>query len=554
MNDNAISVILPVYNGEAYIEEAIDSILNQTFTNFELIIIDDSSTDRTSEKILGYNDCRIVYKHNRSNLGNYYARNIGIQLAKGKYVAVMDADDVANPERLQKEYYYLEEHLDTLAVGSAVIINNGYRTIKLLNKFEEILVALLENNCFVHSSLLIRIDVIRELKGYNTQYEYAADYDLICRMALLGKIENLPDILMMYRVHEKQISQQFVEKQQGYANEIRREYQLSFIRKYVISETQNADHYTVSMTKMGMVICLHIYSVYTGCSTYKKRADSILEEIINQVETLGFYNSNNHLCSFCCGILYLLRNNLVEGCEEEVLEDIEKQLNVFYTNQNSIQIDNQNIAGWIHYLRIRVKYDKSSESVWITNVYLLNYLIDIIEKTRPDANQEEKVVVQKEILNIERTVYEKQKEIIRLSAENKEMIGIITQFKLLESNCNKYKLEKDDYRFIEAYHLFSSLANYPHKSICHTSTEWELLFTWTNLTNREFHTRLSQEYPTLKKCDLQICCLLKLGFSNEEIRSIFDIQQGTLYTDKTHAKHRLGINEDVKIETWLSKY
>ena len=116
-----ISVILPAYNAERFLEEAIDSILAQTYKNFELIVLNDGSTDRTEEIILSYNDPRIRYIKNESNLKLIKTLNKGIALARGKYIARMDADDISLPTRFEKEIEFMEIHPDIGVCSSKVI-------------------------------------------------------------------------------------------------------------------------------------------------------------------------------------------------------------------------------------------------------------------------------------------------------------------------------------------------------------------------------------------------------------------------------------------------
>ena len=120
-----ISVVMPVYNSDCYLHKSIDSILDQTFVDFEFIIINDGSDDNSENIILSYKDERIIYLKNEYNVGNYLARNIGLKMAKGKYVAIMDADDIAFPNRLARQFMYLEEHKDVKAVGSWFIFENN---------------------------------------------------------------------------------------------------------------------------------------------------------------------------------------------------------------------------------------------------------------------------------------------------------------------------------------------------------------------------------------------------------------------------------------------
>lgn len=131
----------------------------------------------------------------------------------------MDADDRALPERLLIQYHYMEQHTDVLACGSLFYVH-GFMVSKPLN-YEDIRTALLQNNCILHPSLFIRTEVMRNIGGYNEKYCYSSDYDLVCRISLAGKIVNLPDILMVYRMHKGQISQKHVDKQKSYADNIR---------------------------------------------------------------------------------------------------------------------------------------------------------------------------------------------------------------------------------------------------------------------------------------------------------------------------------------------
>ncbi len=112
MKPPLVSVVMPTYNAGKYVEEAISSILGQTFSDFEFIIVDDGSTDRTPEILRTYTDPRIQLLFNEKNEGNYPARNRGCRLARGKYIAVMDGDDVAMPERLEKQVKFMEENPD----------------------------------------------------------------------------------------------------------------------------------------------------------------------------------------------------------------------------------------------------------------------------------------------------------------------------------------------------------------------------------------------------------------------------------------------------------
>ena len=133
-----VSVVMPAYNVELYVEEAVRSILNQTFCDFEFIIVDDGSTDRTPEILRSFTDPRIRLLFNEKNEGNYPARNRGCRLARGKYIAVMDADDVALPERLEKQVRFMEGNPDVLACGTAYRLMDRNKIIVQPVKWTEI--------------------------------------------------------------------------------------------------------------------------------------------------------------------------------------------------------------------------------------------------------------------------------------------------------------------------------------------------------------------------------------------------------------------------------
>lgn len=220
----AISVVMPVYNSDEFLAESIESILNQNFTCFEFIIIDDASTDNSWQTINSYaeNDTRIRCFRNTTNQGCYPSRNRGILLAKANYIAVMDSDDVAFPERLYEQYSFLETHKTTLAVGTDFyFMEHEEQKAYLPISYEEIVLSLLNNNAILHSSLLIRKEILIKIGYYDEKYMFASDYDLLCKIALNGRIENIPKVLMRYRWHKNQISQKNQKLQKEYGEIIR---------------------------------------------------------------------------------------------------------------------------------------------------------------------------------------------------------------------------------------------------------------------------------------------------------------------------------------------
>lgn len=199
-----VSILLPVYNGAPYLEDAIQSILSQTYSNFECIIIDDGSTDESSSIIEKIRDPRIrVY--NQANQGLAATLNRAIELAKGEYLARQDQDDISLPERFEKQIAFLESHPDYGMVGTWASIWEGNKeterkhmhpTETLILKFE-----LLFNNPFVHSSMMIRRSVFKKVGLYSTDKsrQPPEDYELWSRIAREYKIANIPELLHIYR-------------------------------------------------------------------------------------------------------------------------------------------------------------------------------------------------------------------------------------------------------------------------------------------------------------------------------------------------------------------
>jgi glycosyltransferase involved in cell wall biosynthesis len=202
-----ISVVLPAYNVERYIAEAIESILKQTFSNFELIIIDDGSTDRTSNIISSFTDKRIIVKKFQSNKGCNIARNMGIAHAKGRYICVMDSDDIAIDTRIEKQFNFMEEHSEYGICGSYTRIHSSSETLTPPTDYEEIKVWLLSNIVFKHPTIFIRKAQLDKYKlQYDPDFRYASDYDLLVKSSKFFPITNISEYLLIHRIHPKQIS------------------------------------------------------------------------------------------------------------------------------------------------------------------------------------------------------------------------------------------------------------------------------------------------------------------------------------------------------------
>ncbi len=204
-----ISIILPVYNGEKYLEKAIDSIIYQSYKNWELIIINDGSTDKTEQIIYKYANNRIKYHKNKTNLGLIATLNKAIDLCTGEYIARMDADDISDNKRLKKQVDFLDNHPDVSLCGTNATLIDGDENKKgnIINfsSNDYLQINLLFTVPFVHPSVMIRSSLLKELK-YREEYKHIEDFDLWCRIAVKSKLHNLPQKLLKYRWHTANIS------------------------------------------------------------------------------------------------------------------------------------------------------------------------------------------------------------------------------------------------------------------------------------------------------------------------------------------------------------
>ena len=207
-----ISVVMPVYNTcPSILKEAVDSILNQSFRDFEFIIIDDGSTDDTRNYLNNLMDERIWIIWNRRNLGITKSLNIGLRAARGTYIARMDSDDISIPDRLEKQYVYMESHPDVILSGSKVEVFGDGHGISGGNRrrenMEDYRIELLFSNPGpYHSTAFIRREVfLKNHIQYDEKLFYAQDYGLYAVIAWLGRIVILDDVLLKYRIHRGQI-------------------------------------------------------------------------------------------------------------------------------------------------------------------------------------------------------------------------------------------------------------------------------------------------------------------------------------------------------------
>jgi len=198
-----LSIILPVYNGGTTLSKAIDSVLNQSYKNFELLVINDGSQDNTEEVLKLYSDSRIVHIKNESNLGLIKTLNKGVAISKGDFIARIDSDDTwIDMEKISKQITFLEENKDYVLIGTQAIFRNNSKTYKTHYPltYREIKKSILSKNPFLHSSVIFRKNILSRDPYQEGDY-LVEDYSLWLRLGLLGKFANLSDYSLEYFVN-----------------------------------------------------------------------------------------------------------------------------------------------------------------------------------------------------------------------------------------------------------------------------------------------------------------------------------------------------------------
>lgn len=216
MNTLPLSVIMPVYNGEKYLEEAINSVLNQTFNDYELLIIDDGSTDHSVEIIKKFKDYRIRLIKNKGNQGIAYTRNVGLKEAKGEYLAWMDCDDLIEPDRFEIQINYLRKNKEVGICGTA-LTRFGEGKPRISREYPDsnmIKAALLFYPAIRPATAMYRMKMIKEANlTYDLRLAVAEDYDFYFEASFHFQIINLDQVLYHYRSSESSIMKIYSERQ-----------------------------------------------------------------------------------------------------------------------------------------------------------------------------------------------------------------------------------------------------------------------------------------------------------------------------------------------------
>ena len=240
-----ISVIMPVYNASPFLREAIDSIIAQTYENWELILLNDASTDDSLQIAKSYTDGRIRIFDSAVNKGLVYQLNRGIIEAKGKYIARLDADDVAVPQRLQIQYRCLEENSEIGLLGGVAEVLGTDKYIRHGYEHDDLIIEMLCHNPFVHSTVMFRKELFKLVTGgFSEEFKHAEDYQMCQVLAQHTKMKNMKEVLVKYRIHEQQVSLVHERQMNETANKVRNGY-ISSIYKIDIAPQEVNSHLAI---------------------------------------------------------------------------------------------------------------------------------------------------------------------------------------------------------------------------------------------------------------------------------------------------------------------
>ena len=220
-----VTVLMPVYNGEAFLRQAMESVLRQTFADFELLVIDDGSSDSTVDIVTSYPDLRIRLVQNGKNLGLIETLNRGIELARGEYILRMDCDDVCLPERLQRQMDFLERNpgVGVCGVWYLEFGGKGHKTTCCAPDHDSIRCGTLFNPVVGHPTVLLRRSMLLEHGlRYDPAFLHAEDYQLWVRAINDCRFANIPEVLLEYRVHPGQVTSRCAIQQMESSGKVRR--------------------------------------------------------------------------------------------------------------------------------------------------------------------------------------------------------------------------------------------------------------------------------------------------------------------------------------------
>lgn len=309
---------MPVYNCRSYIQEAVNSILHQTFRDFEFIIIDDNSTDGTLNYLESLTDKRIILIKKPQNSGYTISLNMGLKISRGAYITRMDGDDISVPHRFQRQWEFMEAKPNVILCGSGYqVINSSKRWTPPVTTHNDILVALLETCPFAHPTVIFRSNIIKENNiTYNHLYEPAEDYKMWTVLQKYGELANIEQVLLHYREHLHQTTVTRSDEQKKISRLIRKELTVELCEademfggqlifkidkaEDLITFFKNEYSLQIGFNKRGIVLDEHYYEI---------RLNKILEEslrtktcplflILKLLPVINEYKKSFHLLFF----------------------------------------------------------------------------------------------------------------------------------------------------------------------------------------------------------------------------------------------------------------
>jgi glycosyltransferase involved in cell wall biosynthesis len=293
-NTPSISVIMPIFNGEKYLEKAITSILDQTFDDFEFIIIDDGSTDNSIRIIKQFKDSRINFIQNNENLGLIASLNKAISKAQGKYIARMDQDDISKPYRFENQIHFLENNLEYGLIGSWVeVIPNSLSSIHYHTDYNSIRFAMAFYCPFIHPSVMIKRSILNELDVvYDAEYIHAEDYELWTRIIQKTKVCNLNIELLEYRIHETQTSYIHKSHQIQISRKIKEKYIKSILGEhsfvFIDALYSNDKILTTKLNELNELYRLNTIHSFFGGDNLKHKIESKWKSLILESKKISY--------------------------------------------------------------------------------------------------------------------------------------------------------------------------------------------------------------------------------------------------------------------------
>jgi glycosyltransferase involved in cell wall biosynthesis len=273
--NDLVTIVMPVFNAELHLKEAIDSIITQTYSNFEFLIINDGSTDSSNKIILSYSDTRIRYINNEKNKGLIETLNLGFSVALGKYIARMDADDISLRNRIEQQVNFLNKNPQIGLLGTGyTYFGDKNDVVQFPTRHEDLKYACLFYNPFCHPSVMIRKEVLDtfELK-FKKEYLHSEEYKLWTDLLSFSHGANLNDNLLLYRSHPTQVSQVHLLQQIENSKKIRMEYLMN----------AGFDH-----TDMNIELILgESYEILTSDEVFEKM--KYLQKLADQNDRIEFF-------------------------------------------------------------------------------------------------------------------------------------------------------------------------------------------------------------------------------------------------------------------------